>query len=414
MPSGLSSRHLSPIADFRFRKDVYLWPRRPRIERGVRLLILVPTLLLAAVQLQAATRYDWRLRFRTLHTAHFDIHAHQGLEALARHLAEIVEDVRASLQPTLGLPRGRVQVILVDQTDLSNGWANPFPFDTIEIAALSPTADTLIGNADDWLRVAFSHEYTHILHLDRSRGLMNGVRRVFGRAPFVFPNLFLPVWQIEGIATFEESQVTHQGRVPTGDFRVIVDEAARRARFEPQDRAAGGLIAWPSGLAAYAYGAYFHQYLADRYGADRLTALADATAGRVPFFGAPAFKNVFGRSVGQLWNDFRDSRSDAVSDAEPDRSRGSPIDASRLQRVRTPLRRRRRRLLWPGRRRPVSIAAGADAGWRHAHAGDAGRGGPHDRARSLDRVRSGRAGALDGPLLRFVRAWRSTAESRAG
>ena len=81
--------------------------------------------------------------------------------------------------------------------------------------------------------------------------------------------------------------MTHQGRVPTGDFRVIVDEAARRARFEPQDRAAGGLIAWPSGLAAYAYGAYFHQYLADRYGADRLTALADATAGRVPFSAHP-------------------------------------------------------------------------------------------------------------------------------
>ena len=142
---------------------------------------------------------------------------------------------------------------------------------------------------------------------------------MFGRAPFVFPNLFLPVWQIEGIATFEESRVTHEGRMPAGDFRVIVDEAARRGRFEPQDRAAADSMAWPSGLAAYAYGAYFHQYLADRYGAERLAALADATAGRVPFFGAPAFKKVFGRSVGRLWNDFRDSRS------EPTARRARPI-----------------------------------------------------------------------------------------
>jgi Tol biopolymer transport system component len=287
-------------------------PRRP-IEAVARLLTLLSVLLVVGIDCSAATRYDWRLRFSTIHTAHFDIHAHQGEEALARRLAGIVEDVRASLEMTLGLPRSRVQVILVDQTDLSNGWANPFPYDTIEITALPPTADTLIGNSDDWLRLAFSHEYTHILHLDRSRGVMNGLRRVFGRAPFVFPNLFLPVWQIEGIATFEESQVTHEGRVPAGDFRVIVDEAARRRRFDPQDRAAGGLVAWPSGLAAYAYGAYFHQYLADTYGAEQLARLADATAGRVPFFGAPAFETVFGRSVGDLWNDFRDSRSEATT-----------------------------------------------------------------------------------------------------
>ena len=72
-------------------------------------------------------------------------------------------------------------------------------------------------------------------------GLMQGVRRVFGRVPAVFPNAFLPVWQIEGIATFEESRMTGQGRIPAGDFRAIVDVAAAQGRFEPIDRAGGGL-----------------------------------------------------------------------------------------------------------------------------------------------------------------------------
>jgi Tol biopolymer transport system component len=260
----------------------------------------------------AATRYDWRLRFGTVRTAHFDIYAHQGEEALARRLAEIVESVRAAMQPTFGVPRGRVHVILVDQTDISNGWANPLPYNAIEITAVPPPAETFIGNSDDWLRVAFTHEYTHILHLDRTRGWMSGFREVFGRAPFVFPNLYLPVWQIEGIATFEESWMTGRGRVHGGDFRVLVDEAARRGRFEPYDRASGGLVDWPGGDAAYAYGAYFHQYLAERYGADQLATLADATAGRLPFFGAPAFRKVFGRSVSALWSDFRESRRAVV------------------------------------------------------------------------------------------------------
>jgi hypothetical protein len=284
-------------------------------KRVVALLVVSALVLAGATDCMGATRYDWRLRFRTIRTVHFDIHAHQGEETLARRLAAIVEDVRISMQPILGVPRGRVQVILVDQTDLSNGWANPFPYDAIEITAVPPPAETLIGNTDDWIRIAFTHEYTHILHLDRTRGWMDGVRHVFGRAPFVFPNLFLPVWQIEGIATFEESQMTHEGRVPAGDFRVIVDLAAHQRRFEPYDRASGGLIDWPGGNAAYAYGAYFHQYLADRYGAERIAQLADATAGRLPFYGAPAFKRVFGQPVGDLWKGFRESREEAARSA---------------------------------------------------------------------------------------------------
>ena len=231
---------------------------------------------------------------------------------MARRLAAIVERVRQKFEPVLGVPRGRVQVILVDQTDLSNGWATPAPYNAIEITAVPPSAETLIGNATDWLELVFTHEYTHILHLDRTRGwLMQGVRHVFGRVPLAFPNAFLPVWQIEGIATFEESRMTGEGRVPAGDFRAIVDLAAAQGRFEPLDRAGGGLVGWPGGNAPYAYGAYFHQYLADTYGPETLTRLADATSGRVPLFGNGAFKTVFGRSTGDLWDDFRAAREKA-------------------------------------------------------------------------------------------------------
>jgi hypothetical protein len=288
-------------------------------------ILALACLLGTAVCASAANRYDPRLRFRTIRTAHFDIHTHQGEETLAIRLAAIAERVRARFEPIAGVARGRVQVILVDQTDLSNGWATPFPYDTIEIDAVAPASETIIGNVSDWLEVAFTHEYTHILHLDRARGFMQGVRNVFGRAPLVFPNSYLPVWQIEGLAVFEESRMTGEGRIPEGDFRAIVDVAAAHGQFEPIDRAGGGLVDWPGGNAAYAYGAYFHQYLADRYGPERLTRLADATAGRLPLFGDGAFKTVFGRSSTDLWADFRASREGAAAETSTTDARATRL-----------------------------------------------------------------------------------------
>ena len=252
----------------------------------------------------AAERYDPRLRFRTLSTRSFSIHFHQGEEVQARRVAAIAEEVAARVAGELGRPNGRVHVILVDQDDLANGWANPIPYNVIEITAAAPPGSSQIGNTDDWLRVVLSHEYTHIVHLDKARGWIGGLRNVFGRAPFLYPNVFLPLWQIEGIATWNESVLTGQGRVPTGDFRFILNRAASAHRFEPLDRVNGGLVDWPGGTAHYAYGAYFHEYLANRFGSASIARLAEDTSGRVPYFSAPAFKRVFGRSLGDLWKDF--------------------------------------------------------------------------------------------------------------
>ena len=263
--------------------------------------------MLAANVSVASTRYDPRLRFQTISTKRFDIHFHQGEEALAQRLARIVEEVATTIDGGLGPASGRVQVILVDQNDLSNGWATPVPYNTIEITAAAPAADSTIGNTDDWLRLVFVHEYTHIVHLSRSGGWIGGLRRVFGRLPVLYPNTFTPIWQIEGVATWQESAQTGSGRVPAADFRLMLRNAAAERRLEPLDRASNRLIDWPSGSTAYLYGAYFHQFLADRYGPDSLRRLTDETSKRLPYFGALAYGKVFGRSLGELWRDFESS-----------------------------------------------------------------------------------------------------------
>jgi hypothetical protein len=249
-------------------------------------------------------RYDSRFRFRTISTARFEIHYHQGEDALAQRLARIAEEVAAQLEPRLGATRRRVHVILVDQSDEANGWATVVPYNLIEISAVPPRAASLIGNTDDWLRLVFTHEYTHAVHLEKSGGWLGSLRHVFGRLPIFYPNLFLPEFLVEGIATYEESALTGRGRVHAGDFRLL------RGRYDSLDRASGGIIEWPSGNRPYAYGAYFHECLAELYGAESFGRLARETAGRLPFLGTRAFRDVYGAPLGTLWLACRDKATD--------------------------------------------------------------------------------------------------------
>ena len=261
-------------------------------------------MVVRAAPAPASTRYDPRLQFRTLTTPRFEIHFHQGEDADAARLARIAEEVATSLDRTLGPASGRVHVILVNQSDQPNGWATPVPYNLIEITAAGPSGESLIGNTDDWLRLVFTHEYTHVVHLGRTSGWIGGLRRVFGRNPVLFPNLAQPLWAIEGMATFEESALTGQGRVNAGDFRQVVTRAATGSRFDPLDRVGGGLDDFPGGNAQYAYGGLFHRFLAATYGDDALRRLTDETSHRLPYLGFTAYRKVFGKSLGSLWTDF--------------------------------------------------------------------------------------------------------------
>jgi WD40-like Beta Propeller Repeat len=268
-------------------------------------------LLLMASPLRAASLFDPALRFRALPTDHFVIYFHQGTEPLARRLAAIAEETWHTVRQSLRLEPPRLtHVVLVDQTDVAGGTATPIPYDTVVVTTAWPAGYEFIGDLDDWLRLVFTHEFTHIVHLDRSEGWARGIRRLFGRVPIGFPNLFLPGWQIEGLATYQESVLTGEGRMHDGNFLAIVREAARTRSLEPLDRVNGGLTDWPGGNAPYAYGLGFHQYLADRFGADRLSELAGATAGRVPYTASRVFRRVFGEPLGVLWKDYQQSLLD--------------------------------------------------------------------------------------------------------
>ena len=270
-----------------------------------RFAVFLSLAILVPIVASASGRYDPRLRFQTISTTRFDIHYHQGEEAQARRLAVLAERVASELDPTLGRPSGRVQVILVDQSDLSNGWATHAPLqhdrNRRRVARRrEPRSATPMTGCTWCSRTSTRTSCTSVGAKDGSAGCA----ACSAACRCSIPICICPKWQIEGLAVHEESALTGQGRVPDTSFRAIVDVASAASRFEPLDRAGGGLVDWPSGNAPYVYGAYFHEFLAARYGEASLRQLTDSTAGRVPYFGSRAFKKIFKRSLGELWREF--------------------------------------------------------------------------------------------------------------
>ena len=299
-------------------------PRSSSRHRWLRTLVIAAVCAFVAAWpsvTEASGLVDPRLRFREVRTPHFVIYFHQGEEPLARRLASLVESVRDSVATSLGGSAPLLtHVVLADQSEQANGWATPLPRDIVFLHAAVPSGADNIGRTDDWLRLVFTHEYTHIVHLDRSRGWARLVRGIFGRSALAYPNLSLPAWQIEGIATWNESAIVGEGRWHAGDFRAIERVATRDGRALTMDRANGGLIGWPDGHAQYAAGLGFHGYLASTYGDASLARLADASARQLPFLGARAFRKVYGRSLGSLWHDYQADVRASTTATRPDTS----------------------------------------------------------------------------------------------
>src|SRR6186713_421830 len=143
-----------------------------------RLSVVIAVVAFAAGSGRASAQsFDPAYRFRTITTPHFAIHFHQEEQALAERLAVIAENAWRALGEALHvMPPRRTDVILVDQAEAANGWASPVPRNTMMVTAAWPSGAEFIGATDDWLRLVFTHEFTHIVHLDQSRGWTTVVR----------------------------------------------------------------------------------------------------------------------------------------------------------------------------------------------------------------------------------------------
>jgi hypothetical protein len=231
---------------------------------------LVPALLLLAGLLAPAARAQVpNLAWRSFETDHFRVTYAPGLEGLARHLGARAEIAHARLARWVARPpAGRIELVLTDHADESNGFSVPFPTNRVVLYARPPAGDLEIGYLGDWMDLLVTHELAHVFAMDRCGPLGGLLRRVFGRAPAgwpFFPAVGTPEWHVEGAAVLMESRLTGFGRINGTFYDMIVRTAALEGRFAPVDRAASESDLWPAGRH-YVYGSLFADHLARAHG----------------------------------------------------------------------------------------------------------------------------------------------------
>ena len=271
------------------------------LSRIVSTVLLGGALSLASSTAVAAS-FDPELKWRTLETPHFNITFHQGEAALAEEMAVVAEAVWDKMTKEIGTaPKRPTELVLIDPTDLANGYAMTLPVNTIVIFVTSPSEDSTLSHYGDWNDTILTHEFAHILHLDTIEGLPKLLRMAFGRVINV--NRATPGWIVEGFATFQETRHAEGGRGRSNTAHMIKRMAVLEDEFPPLGNMDGFQNAPPAGNLRYLFGQDFIQYVADNTEPDAWTKFIHIYGGWIPYW-LPT-KRAFGRRLVPLYKDWR-------------------------------------------------------------------------------------------------------------
>lgn len=270
--------------------------------------LLAALCLLLPAAASSAASFPPELHFRTIESAHVSLHYPRGIEASAQQALALAEDLLSRHQARYGTHIPRVHIVLADVEDDPNGFATPLPYPMVQLRLVAPAGNDELGNYEEWLRTVLTHELAHVVHLEQARGWWGLGRRVLGRAPFLFPNGATPMWTVEGLATFEETEGTAFGRGSDADAHMVLRMEAVERGLPAEDRPVLGLDRWPAGQGGYLFGQAFLRDVTRRFGRDTVPRLARANAATLlPYLDEWTFSRVTGAGLHERWNEWRQS-----------------------------------------------------------------------------------------------------------
>jgi hypothetical protein len=269
--------------------------------------------------LTLCTWLDWK----TLKTGDFtvvykDEYYFEALQTLCN-----LEYYKENVQTIIGNGPKNVPVVIEDVGALSNGFANPI-FHNVHVFTHAPGFAYRMEGIEDWYRTVTVHEYAHILHLSKTRGVPRVLTSVFG--PLFAPNIYSPGWIIEGITVFSESQNSpYEGRLNDGFFDSCISARVQSNAMPSIVEATNTPMDFPFG-AYYLYGGEFFDFLAQRYGQDRS---ADFFGRYGSYFWAPisgifpsagldiAARRTYGKSFPGLFREWQEYEMERWKDTSP-------------------------------------------------------------------------------------------------
>ncbi len=263
-------------------------------------------IILVSLLLMSARSYavDPWLIWKTHETENFYIHFADGYESYASRVASIAEEAHASLIHQLQWsPKEKTHLVISDESDSANGFASPLHFNRSVLYVAPPDDATGLEDYSDWLRTLIVHEYVHVLHLDRNEGAAAAMQNLFGRMFLLFPNLYQPLWMIEGLATYMETDEV-SGRGQSTLYQMMMREEVVNG-IKPVSQVNLPLHSWPMGSTPYLYGVYFFQFLQSEYGDQAAQSLlTNYSDNLIPFMINTNTQAVLGVDVEELWREF--------------------------------------------------------------------------------------------------------------
>lgn len=280
---------------------------------GVRALRRALALFFVALALWAG---EARAAWLTLYTPRTRVHFRPGYEVAAVQAARVAERTIDQLAQRLGHePEAPIHIALADVTDVANGFTDVLYYGRVVIFPAFPVglgyATGLSLRMKDWLELVVAHEVVHAVHLDMAEGAARGIREVFGHVPVLStPNVLQPAAFLEGLATFEETELVEGGRGKDPLFDMFLRTAVLESALPELDQALGwyDLGRFQPAGHVYLYGYAWYEFVARRFGADAIRELQRryAAAGALGMPG-DVVRRVLGDDLESLWRAMRRS-----------------------------------------------------------------------------------------------------------
>ena len=281
---------------------------------------LAPTLFLFALVLGFQSASAQKLL--TLETPHYRVAFEKKYSQLGGEVLKVAE----SVWPTLAKAYDsydryqRIDIIITDDADDANGFAI---YNFSHVAIFAPHMDWVMRNRQMWIQNVVTHELAHIFSLRRAAYLSpvdevniygstyNYADRINYSFQLPWVPLVAPTWYVEGIAQFEAAQNGNDSWDSQRDMVVrdayltgTLPDLDFIETFEYDED-------WTQAERCYNTGFAFLLYLKDRFGVDKVRALAKPK----PIFNfSYSVEKAFGRDLPNLFNDFKKSLADRYAD----------------------------------------------------------------------------------------------------
>ncbi|MEO5648504.1 MAG: hypothetical protein ABIR03_01120 [Ginsengibacter sp.] len=152
------------------------------------------------------------LKWKQINTASSRVIFPTGLDSTAQRITNIISFIKKPTEATIGARSKKINIVLQNQTTLSNGYVALGPFKSEYL--LTPNQNSFDLGSLPWPDQLTIHEYRHVEQFNNFNiGLSKVMHVLFGQeGQALANNAAIPNWFYEGDAVFNETNLSKQGR----------------------------------------------------------------------------------------------------------------------------------------------------------------------------------------------------------